>query len=142
MGVSPRPADVIGRLHRAMNDHDLEALLDCFHKDYESVQPVHPSRNFRGKDQVEKNWSAVFKNLPDFRAELIRMVVDGDTIWTEWDWAGTQPDGNRMNMRGVVLFGVRDGKIAWGRLYMDVAEQTEEDIDTWVEQATEGKARA
>jgi ketosteroid isomerase-like protein len=136
MGVSPRPTDVISRLHRAMNDHNLEAFLDCFHEDYESVQPIHPSRNFRGRDQVEKNWSTIFKNIPDYRFELIRMAEDGDIVWTEWDWSGTQRDGQPMNMRGVVLFGVRDGKIAWGRLYMDVAEQTEEDIDTWVKQTT------
>ena len=142
MGASSRQTDVIRRLHKAMNDHDIDAFLECFHEDYESVRPIRPSRNFRGRAQVEKNWSTIFKNIPDYRAELIRMVEDGDVVWAEWHWGGTQPDGQRMNMRGVVLFGIQEERISWGRLYIEVAEERDEDIDDWVQQTTEGRRKS
>jgi hypothetical protein len=35
-------------------------------------------------------------------------------------------------MRGVTVFGVEDGLIAWGRLYMEEVEAAGEDIDETV----------
>ena len=40
---------VIERYRDAMTTHDLDALLDCFDPDYESVQPLNPHRDFRGR---------------------------------------------------------------------------------------------
>ena len=65
-----------------MNAHDLEAFLACIHPEYRSEQPVHPERGFGGRDQVEKNWAAMFSGIPDFRAETLDTAVDGDTAWT------------------------------------------------------------
>jgi len=42
---------------------------------------------------VRRNWSQIFAGVPDLRARLPRMTVDGDTVWTEWDIAGTRRDG-------------------------------------------------
>ena len=54
------------RLRDAMNAHDLQVFLDCFHEDYGSEQPAHPGRGFGGREQVRANWSAVFAGVPDF----------------------------------------------------------------------------
>ncbi len=62
-------SSVIERMHEALNRHDLEAFLELFDANYRSEQPVHPNRGFGGKDQVRKNWSAIFESFPDFRAE-------------------------------------------------------------------------
>jgi hypothetical protein len=40
-------------------------------------------------------------------------------------------------MAGVTLFGVRDGRIVWGRLYMEPVEEDGEDIDEAVQSITE-----
>jgi hypothetical protein len=63
---------VIEQLQDAMNEHDLEVMLECFDPDYRSEQPAHPNRGFGGKDQVRKNWSAMLESFPDFEAELLR----------------------------------------------------------------------
>ena len=42
------PSSVLERLHGAMNRHDLAGLVACFDEDYDSQQPVHPDRAFRG----------------------------------------------------------------------------------------------
>jgi ketosteroid isomerase-like protein len=115
-----------------MNAHDLEAFLACIHPEYRSEQPVHPERGFGGRDQVEKNWAAMFSGIPDFRAEALDSVVDGDTAWTEWRWSGTRADGSPVDMRGVTLFRVEDGLIVSGRLYMEEVEQAGADIDQTV----------
>jgi ketosteroid isomerase-like protein len=112
-----------------MNDHDLEGLLGCFHPDYQSEHPVHPDRNFRGIDQVRRNWSTLFAALPDFRAELIGEAVHGRTHWAEWRWLGTRSDGGRVDLRGVTLLGVEDGRFVWGRLYMEPVEESGSGID-------------
>jgi ketosteroid isomerase-like protein len=124
--------EVLERLHQALNEHDLAGFLACFGPDYRSEQPAHPNRGFGGREQVEKNWAALFSGIPDFHAELIATTADGDAVWAEWRWSGTRADELRLDMRGVTLFGVEDGLIAWGRLYMEEVEAAGEDIDETV----------
>lgn len=123
---------VIEQLRDAMNQHDLEAMLECFDPDYRSEQPVHPNRGFGGKEQVRKNWAAIFESFPDFEAELPGKVSVQGTVWSEWRWSATG-----LNMAGITLFGVRDGRIVWGRLYMEPVEEDGEDIDEAVRSMTE-----
>jgi ketosteroid isomerase-like protein len=117
------PAEVIARLNAAMNRHDLAAFVGCFDPDYESEQPAHPDRHFRGRAQVERNWAAMFAGLPDFRAEVVRSAVAGDTAWVEWRWTGRRVDHTRLDARGACIFGVRGGRLTWGRLYMEDVER-------------------
>jgi SnoaL-like protein len=128
------PGEVLARLERAMNDHDLETFVSCFRRDYRSEQPAHPNRGFGGREQVEKNWAVLFDGIPDFRAERLATAVQEDTVWAEWRWTGTRQDGSSLNLRGVTLFGAEGGEIAWGRLYMEEVEEAGEDIDETVRQ--------
>ena len=121
-GASDIPAEVLARLSAAMNRRDLAAFVDCFDPEYESEQPAHPDRRFRGRAQVERNWAAMFAGVPDFRADVLRSAVAGDTVWVEWQWTGTRADGTRLDARGACIFGVRGGRLAWGRLYMEDVE--------------------
>ena len=118
-GGETQMADVLERLRDAQNAHDLDAFVACFDPRYRSEQPVHPDRAFVGAEQVRTNWAEVFAGVPDFRAELLRSAHQGDTGWGEWHWHGTRGDGTRLDMRGVTIFGVRDGRILWGRLYLE-----------------------
>jgi ketosteroid isomerase-like protein len=127
---------LVTRLHAAMNAHDLEAFVACFAEDYDSVQPAHPDRAFRGREQVRANWSAIFSGVPDFRAELVRLHAVGDTAWSEWRWEGTQTDGDRLDMAGVIILGVRDDHIAWARLYIEPIERAGAGIDAAVRDMT------
>jgi ketosteroid isomerase-like protein len=116
------PLAVLARLNDAMNRHDLAAFVACFAADYESEQPAHPDRRFRGVEQVERNWAAMFAGVPDFRAEVVRSAATGEEAWVEWRWTGTRADGSRLDAGGVCVFGVRGGRVAWGRLYMEDVE--------------------
>jgi len=118
------PAAVIDRLVRATNDHDLETLGSCFAKDYVNETPVHPTRGFRGRDQVRRNWQQIFAFVPDLRAEVTRRVVDGGTIWSEWEMTGTRGDGSAHRMRGVIIFGVHDDAVHSARFYLEPVEES------------------
>jgi ketosteroid isomerase-like protein len=113
---------VIDRLARAMNDHHVEAMVECVHDDYASEQPLHPEWNFTGREQMRKNWSGIFADVPDLRAELIRSTWSGDEVWTEWLMHGTRTDGSPFEYRGMAIWGFREELIAWGRLYFGVVE--------------------
>ncbi|HUQ20671.1 MAG TPA: nuclear transport factor 2 family protein [Gemmatimonadaceae bacterium] len=119
MTESAFPLDVIARLNAAMNRRDLKGFVACFDPAYISDQPAHPDRHFRGVEQVERNWSMMFGSLPDFHADILSQTEEGSVAWVEWQWSGTRADKSKLNARGVCLFGVDNGLIKWGRLYME-----------------------
>ena len=128
------PLAVIERVTAAQNAHDLEAMLACFHEDYRSEQPLFPNRTFQGSDQVRANWGALLGAIPDFHTETISSAVAGDTVFFEVHWTGTKSDGTQLDERGVLIMGIRDDRIAWGRLYVDEVERDSVDINAAVRQ--------
>jgi hypothetical protein len=125
-------AMVVERLNAAMNAHDIEAFVACFDEAYESEQPAHPDRAFTGRDHVRRNWAAIFDGVPDFKAELLEAAATGEIEWSEWRWRGTQLDGARLDMAGVMVCGVGEGRLRWARLYVEPIEQGGAGIDAAV----------
>ncbi len=126
------------RLNSALNAHDIDAFIACFDEDYDSEQPAHPARAFHGREQARENWSAIFSGVPDFVSELIRVTAAGDTEWSEWHWRGMQSDGVALDMAGVIICGVRDGRMRWARLYVEPVERAGAGIDAAVRRMTGG----
>jgi ketosteroid isomerase-like protein len=125
------PAAMVERLCRATNARDLDALVACFADDYRNETPVHPERGFTGREQVRKNWQEIFSVIRDVHAEVLRVAVDGDTVWSEWEHRGTRPDGWPHVMRGVVIFGVTGGVATWARFYLEPLQEEGGDVDTF-----------
>ena len=126
------PRTLLERLTAAQNTHDLEGMLACFHEDYRSEQPLFPARTFSGIAQVRANWSALLEAIPDFRAEILRSALAGDTVFAEIHWTGTKADGAPLEERGVLIAGIRDDRIAWGRLYVGEVAREGAGIDAVV----------
>ncbi len=127
----------------AQNEHNLEDFATCFAPDYGSEQPVHPSAAFVGREQVRKNWAAIFAGVPDFQAELLGSAVAGDTglketVWAEWHLRGTWRDGTALELRGVTIFEIQGEQIAWARLYMESVQPSNVDIDAQVQNRVQG----
>lgn len=123
------PTAITSAVARAMNAHDLGALVACFHPDYRSEQPLHPDRGFDGPDQVRKNYALLFAEVPDFRADVLRTAIADDDVWSEWRMHGTKVDATPFEYRGMTVWGLRDGLIAWARLYFEPVQSTGEGID-------------
>jgi ketosteroid isomerase-like protein len=124
------PHLVIERLQRAINAHDLDALVACFAIDVVSRQPAHPARNFQGNEQIRLNWTMILGGVPDLRAELLRSAQSGDTVWSEWRWSGTRVDGTAHEMRGVTVNRVQDDRIIFVTFYMEPVEAGGADVGT------------
>lgn len=129
-GSNQAVTQLLERLRRAMNDHDLEGLVSCFADDYVNETPAHPDRGFQGLEQVRRNWTMIFGGVPDVRAQVTRSAVDGDTVWTEWEMAGNRRDGADFLMRGVMIIGIGGEVIRSVRFYMEPVEQGAAGYDT------------
>jgi ketosteroid isomerase-like protein len=129
------------KLRRAVDDHDLDALVACFSPDYRNETPAHPARGFNGRDQVRTNWQRIFGGVPDIRADVLRTAVDGGTIWSEWEMRGTRPDGEPHLMRGVIVFGVTDDRADWARFYLEPVDGGEGGVDAAISQFVEPEAQ-
>lgn len=116
-GTSPQA--VFRQMTQDINRHDLEAMVSCFAPDYVSEQPFHPERNFTGPEGVRKNWSYFFATVPDLRADILSEAAIGDTLLAEIHFHGTQAGGDEWSTRGVIVSGMREGRTAWARLYIE-----------------------
>src|SRR6266480_3866101 len=123
----------IDRLVRATNQHDLEALTACFAEDYKNETPAHPSRGFRGRAQVRRNWEQIFAFVPDLHADVLATTFDGPTVWTEWDMRGTRPDGSAHHLAGVIVFEVVDGAAIAARFFLEPVDESGGTVDEAVQ---------
>lgn len=126
------PSQVVGRLRQAVNDHDLEALVACFRPDYRNETPAHPGRSFEGLAQVRTNWQRIFAGMPDAAARVLRIAVDGEVVWSEWELRGHRPEGDAQVLRGVIIFGIVGEQLAWARFYLEPVDAAEGGVDAAV----------
>lgn len=140
-GVTARsatdPRVVAERWVQALTAHDLEAAVACFASDYHDEAPARRGEFIQGNQKVRENFAALFRDIPDLRADLLRSVVDGDTVWMEWRMHGARRDGARFEFAGVNLFGVRDEQFVWGRIYTELVRDAG-GIDAQIERMTKG----
>jgi ketosteroid isomerase-like protein len=108
---------VVTRFLDAANHHDADGLRACVHPEFESSQPLHPVRDFRGAGQLVSNWKAIFEAEPGFRLTLLRASTTGNTVWAEVHGAGASAEA-----AGIFIVGVEDGRIRWIRVYSDLIE--------------------
>jgi ketosteroid isomerase-like protein len=132
--------EFLDRLAAATTAHDLDGLVDCFTDDYELTQPTHPARSFTGASQVRANWTQIFASVPDLRASVTARSVAGSRVWSEWEMSGHRPDGSWHHMRGVMIFGLREGRAEWGRFYLEPVDEDETSIDEAVRRQVRAEA--
>jgi ketosteroid isomerase-like protein len=113
------PPAVIQRLYDAVQRRDLDALMACFDESYRSEQPLHPDAPPRDRAHVETTWSRPLRDVRDLQVDLLSWIAGDTTIWTEWRWRGTWANGTLFDIAGVMIFGVAEDRLTWGRLYME-----------------------
>lgn len=100
-------------------NHDLSCLDEIMWDDY-----VHHNENDDpfpdGKKQFIDFFEKTFKNMPDFRSNVKRIIAEGDigmmysttTATHSGEWLGYPATGNKIDFNVVDIFRIRDGKIA------------------------------
>jgi ketosteroid isomerase-like protein len=113
---------LLERMRAALDAHDLDTFVGFFREDYVGERPRHPGSAMSSREDVRRNWEEVISDVPDLRVEVPAAVEDGNTIWSEWRAYGTARSGAELELRGVIIFGIQDGQVAWSRMYMEPVE--------------------
>jgi ketosteroid isomerase-like protein len=122
---------IVEAMRTALAAHDLDAYVDFFRDDFVGERPRHPGGEVRGRLEVRESWAEILGDVPDMQVEVPAAVRDGDTIWSEWRMFGTARSGSPLEIRGVMIFGVRDGRVSWARTYLEPVEQAGKSL-AWV----------
>jgi ketosteroid isomerase-like protein len=97
------------------NRHDVDRLMSFMAEecvfDSASGPEAYGGRHV-GREAVRRAFARIFEAFPDVRFEGTRHVVAGDRAVSEWRFAGTTPDGRRVEVDGCDLFTFASGKIA------------------------------
>ena len=117
------------RLQQATNDHDLDALVDCFAAEYRTRR-----RRIRAVRSKEPSRSAATggrssSSFPMCGPACSGMRSTGSDVWSEWEMSGTRVDGTPHLMRGVIVFGLQGERAASARFYLEPVDQTGSTVD-------------
>jgi hypothetical protein len=76
----------------------------------------------------------MFAAIPDLTASVLRLTTaddgtDGTVEWSEWEMRGSRRDRGTHHMRGVIIFGVRDGQAQWARFYLEPVDTSGDSVN-------------
>jgi steroid delta-isomerase-like uncharacterized protein len=119
---------LVHELVAAWNAHDAERVKTCYAQNYEGtdVAEIEPHR---GPDDVRRHMRVNLRAFPDLELHIERCVAQEDCVALFWHAHGTQTGkvmnipatGRRVEVRGVSLFKIAEGKIVQGTRLWDVA---------------------
>jgi 3-oxoadipate enol-lactonase len=122
-------SELLERYVELYNAGDLDAVMDLYAED--AVQ-IMPEGTFEGRSAIRERLARDLVACPDIAWTVLSFVEQGDTFADEWSFVATHtgpfqlPDGtefpatgNRVELRGMELVQVLDGKIVVDNLYYD-----------------------
>jgi steroid delta-isomerase-like uncharacterized protein len=121
---------VVREYFDALADKDLDRAVATW-------EPGSHDRLYGFADMVAPHgirdyFGSMFAAIPDFKIEVDSMVAEGDQVAVRWQAAGTfdgaqkfqglVPNGRRVELEGIDLFTVTDGKIVSNQAYTNGME--------------------
>lgn len=118
--------DIADLLTEFWNTGKPELAVQLYSEQAQRTDPNQP-QPARGGQQIATYVAAVHGGFPDFKLEITRKISQGDQLVTEWTCVGTQkgeflgipPTGNRVELTGVTVNRIEDGRIIEERSYFD-----------------------
>jgi steroid delta-isomerase-like uncharacterized protein len=121
--------ELLDRYVERYNAGDLDGVMDLYAED--AVQ-IMPDGIFEGWSTVRERLAQELDGFTDLNHTVRSFVEQGDAFADEWTFVGTHtgpfrlpdgtelpPTGKRVEIRGMELVQVRDGKIVLNTLYYD-----------------------
>jgi ketosteroid isomerase-like protein len=108
-------SDLDAFFEQGWNGHDVDRLMTFMAEGcvFDSASgPEACGGRHVGREAVRRAFARIIEAFPDVRFEDTRHVVAGDRAVSEWRFAGTTPDGRRVEVDGCDLFTFASGKIA------------------------------
>ncbi len=108
--------DVIDQQIAAYNRRDIDAFVDCYAEDAKVVQP-DGSILASGRDEIRAQYTALFEQSPDLRAEISHRIELGSVVVDEEHVTGFVLPGMPSEIHAVVVYRVLDGSIQHAHIY-------------------------
>ena len=121
--------ELLDRYVERYNAGDLDGVMDLYAED--AVQNM-PDGSFEGRSAIRERLAQELDGFPDVTHTVRSFVEQGDAFADEWTFAGTHtgpfplPDGRqlpptrkRVEIRGMEVVVLRDGKVIVNTLYYD-----------------------
>jgi ketosteroid isomerase-like protein len=111
---------LIHQMFDAFNRHDARGVVATMTDDVVFEAAVGPEvfgKRFSGSAAVEEAFSNTFRDLPDVRWDDVHVVESQQWVVTTWTMKATRADGKRIEVEGLDLFTVRDGKVCEKRAF-------------------------
>ena len=121
--------DVLERYVERYNAGDLDSIMELYADD--AVQWM-PDGTFTGREAIRDRLVRELAAFPDVQWTVSSFVEEGDAFADEWFFVGTHtgplvlpdgtelpPTGKRVELQGMELVKMRDGKIVVDNLYYD-----------------------
>lgn len=118
--MSEQNKAVIRRLfEEVINKGNLSVADELFTSNYEHHDPSSPDFG-RGPESAKKRATLYRNAFPDLRMTIEDIIAEGETVMTRWSSRGTHkgelrgiaPTGNQVNVSGVTVARLANGKIA------------------------------
>jgi hydroxyacylglutathione hydrolase len=113
----------------ALANQDLDAIAAAWAPD--GVCHIAGQQDAHGPDGVRAWWAEFFGSLPDLRFEVEELIAEGDQVAVRWTAKGTfagpgslqgvEPTYARLDLEGLDIFRVREGRILTEHAYTDGA---------------------
>ncbi len=122
------PARLAAALIDAWNAHDIERVVVLYASDYEGEDVAEPAP-LRGHAAVRRSAERYLRAFPDLRWSVERVLAQGETVVLVWTAQGTHkgtllhipPTGRLVEVRGISVLEVDDGRVRRGTVVWDVA---------------------
>jgi steroid delta-isomerase-like uncharacterized protein len=121
--------NLLDRYVELYNAGDLDGVIDLYADD--AVQNM-PDGSFEGRSTIRARLAQELAGFTDVNHTVRSFVEQGDLFCDEWTFAGTHtqpfllpdgtelaPTGKRVEIKGMELVQVRDGKVVVNTLYYD-----------------------
>lgn len=107
---------LLKKLGKGFNNHDVNAILECVTDDFEWILAEGPDAPYgkivRGRDGVAETMAARAKTIPELRFSETDLIYAGDRVIGTYRVTGRYADGRKIDARGCDVYVIRDGKIA------------------------------
>lgn len=126
----PTAREVVTEYFDALGEQDLDRAVATWKPG--SLDRLHGFADLVAPDGIRQYFGGIFATMPDFRLEALSMVAGGDDVAVRWRATGTfdgtgrfeglAPNGRSVELEGLDLLTVRDGKIVANEAYTNGME--------------------
>ncbi|MSO41806.1 MAG: hypothetical protein EXQ70_07955 [Solirubrobacterales bacterium] len=129
--TTPRSVEEIARAYfEAVGDRDVDAMMALWEPG--GYGYIHGVVTMRAPEGYQEWFGGMFEAVPDLRMEIVELIPADEHATVRWSATGTftgpvrfeglEATGASLEMEGLDLLTIRDGKIREVRAYMNATE--------------------